>query len=64
MFNRDICEQTRGGREREERKLKMKTYVPEARLFVDVPLPLLLIYMWGIIVKNSTCACKWTASAI
>lgn len=34
IFNRDINEERRGGREREERKHKMKTYVPEARLYL------------------------------
>ena len=34
IFNSDIYEERRGGKEIEERKHKMKTYVPEARLYL------------------------------
>lgn len=51
IFNRDINEERREG-EREERKHKMKTMYQKDLLFVDVPFPLLLIYMWGIIEKT------------
>ena len=36
IFNRDIYEERRGGKEIEERKHKMKTYVPEARLYLQM----------------------------